>query len=202
MNLGIRFEHEIGHSGRTEQADRRLLQHRESSAAGGRGSGLQVPGGVEYAGVDGNPTQTGNPLAIKYAPRIGVAYQLDGKTVVRGGYGIFWVPTFFSYQNAIGYSQTTSIVASTNNNFTPAATITQSRIRAGSCSPRATTLGALSGVGQAITIFDPQTRSAGYVQEYSLEVQREVPLGIRAHGWALWARTRCTCCRTARMSTS
>jgi hypothetical protein len=178
LNLGIRFEHESG----IQEEQNKLIVGFAANAANPlqqavAASGLQVPGGVEYAGVNGNPTQTGNPIAIKYAPRIGAAYQIDSKTVVRGGYGIFWVPTFFSYQNAIGYSQTTSIVASTNNNFTPAATLTNP-YPSGLLQPTGNTLGALSGIGQAITLFDPQTRSAGYVQEYSLEVQREVPLGF------------------------
>ena len=178
VNLGIRFEHEGG----IQEEQNKLIVGFAAATANPlqqavAASGLQVPGGVEYAGVNGNPTQTGNPLAIKYAPRIGVAYQIDNRTVVRGGYGIYWVPTFFSYQNAIGYSQTTSIVASTNSNFTPAATI-NNPYPDGLLQPTGNTLGALSGVGQGITIFDPQTRSAGYVQEYSLEVQREIPSGF------------------------
>ena len=177
MNLGIRFEHETG----IHEEQNKLITGFAATAnplqQAVAASGLQVPGGVEYAGVGGNPTQTGNPLAIKYAPRIGVAYQIDSKTVVRGGYGIYWVPTFFSYQNAIGYSQTTSIVASVNNNFTPAATI-NNPYPSGLLQPTGNTLGALSGIGQGIAIFDPQTRSAGYVQEYSIEVQREIPSGF------------------------
>ena len=177
VNLGIRFEHETG----IHEEQNKLITGFAATAnplqQAVAASGLQVPGGVEYAGVGGNPTQTGNPLAIKYAPRIGVAYQIDSKTVVRGGYGIYWVPTFFSYQNAIGYSQTTSIVTSVNNNFTPAATI-NNPYPSGLLQPTGNTLGALSGIGQGIAIFDPQTRSAGYVQEYSIEVQREIPSGF------------------------
>jgi hypothetical protein len=169
LNIGLRLEYESG----IQEEQNKLIVGFNPTAA----NPLGVPGSVEYAGVGGNPTQTGNPLSIKYAPRIGVAYQLDSKTVVRGGYGIFWVPTFFSYQNAIGYSQTTSIVSSLNNNFTPAATISNPYPN-GLLQPTGNSLGPLSGVGQAINVFDPQTRSAGYVQEYSIEVQREVPAGF------------------------
>ena len=169
LNLGLRLEYE---SGIREEQNKLIVGFNPTAA-----NPIGVPGSVEYAGVGGNPTQTGNPLSIKWAPRIGVAYQLDSKTVVRGGYGIFWVPTFFSYQNAIGYSQSTSIVTSVNNNFTPSATISNP-YPTGLLQPTGNSLGPLSGVGQAITVFDPQTRSAGYVQEYSIEAQREVPGGF------------------------
>ena len=45
-----------------------------------------------YAGVDGNKVTQGNPPAIKWSPRVGVVYSMNTKTVVRGGYGIFWAP--------------------------------------------------------------------------------------------------------------
>ena len=39
------------------------------------------------------PTSTtGNPPAIKFSPRVGFAYSMNDKTVVRGGYGLFWAP--------------------------------------------------------------------------------------------------------------
>jgi len=134
-------------------------------------------GGVEYAGVNGNPTQTGNALSVKPGPRIGLAYQIDSKTVIRAGYGIYWVPTFFSYQNAIGYSQTTSINASTNGNYTPAISLSNPYPN-GLLQPTGNTLGLASGIGQGITIFSPSTTSAGYSQHYSLEIQRQLPTGI------------------------
>ena len=67
-----------------------------------------------YAGVDGNKTYQGNAPAVKWSPRVGVAYAFDPKTVVRGGYGLFWAP--FNYPGVststnnygqVGYSQNT-----------------------------------------------------------------------------------------------
>jgi len=176
INAGLRFEHE---SGIQEEHNKMLVGFNATVANPLQAavSGLQIPGAVEYAGVNGNPTQSGNALAIKPAPRIGFAYSADSKTVVRGGYGIFWAPSFFSYQNAIGYSQTTTIIPSTNANFTPAVSLSNP-YPSGLLQPTGNTLGGLSGVGQAVTVWNPAAQSAGYVQEYSLEVERQVPMGF------------------------
>ncbi len=174
LNFGIRFEYESG----VQEAGNKLITGFNTAAINPLSSpALQVLGGVTYAGVGSNPTQTGNPLSFKPGPRFGFAYEADKNTVIRGGYGIFWVPTFFSFQNAIGYSQTTSIIASTNGNKTPAVTLANP-YPSGLLQPSGNSLGLLSGVGQAITVFDPSTTSAGYVQQYSLEVQRQVPAGF------------------------
>ena len=185
LNLGLRFEFE---SGVQEERNRIITGFNTTVTSPLSQPGFPIVGGVEYAGVGGNPTQTGNPLSVKPGPRIGFAYAPDSKTVIRGGYGIYWVPTFFSYQNAIGYSQTTSINASTNGNYTPAVSLSNPYPN-GLLQPTGNTLGLASGVGQAITVFSPSASSAGYSQHYSLEVQRQFPYGFVISAWARWIPT-------------
>ncbi len=43
---------------------------------------------IEYAGVDGNSRALYNPTYTQFQPRIGFAYQLKPRMVIRGGYGI------------------------------------------------------------------------------------------------------------------
>ena len=68
-----------------------------------------MKGAVQYAGVGGAPTQVGNYNSQKWGPRVGVAYQLNSKTVIRGGYGLFWAPQIYlgGPLATLGYANTT-----------------------------------------------------------------------------------------------
>lgn len=174
LNLGLRWEHESG----IRDTNNRLVVGFDRSAPHPLSQGdLVLKGVVLYAGVDGNPTQTFTPLAIKLGPRFGFAYSVNDRTVLRGGYGIFWAPTFFTFQNAIGYSQTTEIVGSTDGFLTPAASLSNPYPN-GLLQPTGNSVGRRSGIGQPISVPDPTTRSAGYVQQASIEVQRQVVGGM------------------------
>lgn len=186
LNLGLRLEYESG----IRDVNNRLIVGFDANAVNplqANVQGLRVPGVVQYAGVNGNATETGRPLGIKPGPRIGFAWSDGAGTVLRGGYGIFWAPTFFFFQNAIGYSQSTSIITSTDGNFTPAASLSNP-YPDGLLQPTGNTQGGLSGIGQAITVYDSDTRSAGYVQQFSLEVQRQVPGGFVVTAGVLGSR--------------
>lgn len=185
VNAGVRFEYE---SGIRDTNDQLIIAFDRTARNPLSQPDFPLTGIVRYAGVDGNPTQTFAPKSIKPGPRVGFAYSLNDKTVLRGGYAIFWAPTFFTFQNAIGYSQTTNIVASTDGNFTPATSLSNP-YPDGLLQPTGNTLGGRSGIGQPITITDQATRSAGYVQQASFEVQREVPAGFTVTAGFLGSRS-------------
>ena len=48
-------------------------------------------GGLVFAGVNGAPTVQGNQPAIKAAPRVGAVYSFNDKTVLRGGWGLYYL---------------------------------------------------------------------------------------------------------------
>ena len=98
---------------------------------------------------------------------------MNPKTVFRGGYGIFWIPQSFSAQSAAGYSQATNITSSINGGYTPFANL--SNPYPNGLTPIAgNTLGGLANIGNSITTTEAGNRSAGYVEQMSLDIQRQV----------------------------
>ena len=80
------------------------------------GTPLELKGGLMYAGVDDYPTHQSDPSHTKFAPRAGFAWSVNPKTVVRGGYGLFWAPYQYAFPNegnmgARGFAQITDYVA-------------------------------------------------------------------------------------------
>src|SRR6185437_12125585 len=83
----------------------------------------------------GNPASFGKPYPDRtnmkeFAPRIGFAYAVNPKTVVRGGYGIFFQPLSYPGWNS-GVSggrdgfNTNVILSSTDGGITPATLFNQ-----------------------------------------------------------------------------
>jgi hypothetical protein len=143
----------------------------------GATAGRTVAGGLMYAGVDGNKITQGNPPKVKWSPRVGAVYSLNSKTVVRGGYGVYWAPynypapdTTASNYGQVGFTQNTP-----SPQTAPTPTVSLSNpFPNGIVQPLGNSLRALSGVGTSISYVD-QNSTAPRVQQWSIDVQRELP---------------------------
>jgi hypothetical protein len=136
----------------------------------------QVLGGLMYAGVNGNPVSQGNPPKVKWSPRVGAVYALDDRTVIRGGYGLYWAPfnypipsTSANNYGQVGYTQNTILSTSRAN-----PTTLDNPFPTGIERPTGNSLGALTNLNSIISYVD-QNRSAPRVQQFSVDVQRELP---------------------------
>lgn len=172
INMGLRWEHESGVS----EANNGLVTSFDGNATNALSSrvpGLNLKGAVRYAGLNGAPTTVGNYNSSKWGPRIGLAWQLNDKTVVRGGYGIFWAP-----QIALGGPLATLGYAN-NTQYTglSATDILTNPFPQGLQAPVQNTLGASAGIGTSFTLVDPNAKSP-MVQQYSIDVQRQLPGGV------------------------
>jgi trimeric autotransporter adhesin len=187
LNYGLRLEHEDGmhelNNNFTVGFDPNATNALSSvSIAGDPVAGTSaraVKGGLMYAGVDGNGTTQGNPPKVKWSPRVGAVYSLDTKTVIRGGYGIYWSPwnyatpsTSSSNYGQVGYTQNTVLLQTAP---TPAVSLTNP-FPNGLVQPLGNSLKTLTGVGTNIAYID-QNGTAPRVQQYSLDFQRELSGG-------------------------
>lgn len=175
LNFGLRYEYETA----PQESENNFIIGFDPTAPSPLQASVSDPlafGTLLYAGVDGNGTQSGDPRN-KLGPRFGLAYSVNDKTVVRGGWGIFWAPQNFSAQQALGYSQETPIVTSFDNNFTPAASLSNPYPN-GLLPIEGNAARGSAGIGRDISIPDLTARSGGYVHQYSFDIQRELKAGF------------------------
>jgi len=177
LNFGLRYEYETG----LKATDNTLITGFSQTIASpitvtSPVSGFSPKGGLLYAGKDGGRTQTGNLNKNKFAPRAGFAYQMNSKTTIRGGYGLFWAPIAYGFQNTLGYSQTTAYLTSVDGGFTPAGSISNP-FPNGVLAPVGNTNGLLAGIGQAVGFID-QNHRAPSIHQFSFDIQRQLPWGL------------------------
>ncbi len=176
MNAGLRWEHETGLRDRNGNMivgfDPNALNSLSATV------GVPVKGAVEFQGQNGYPTQTGNYVFNKLSPRFGLAYQINPKTTVRGGWGIFWAPSvgFGTPYSPEGATATTTPVASNDGFNTPLIQLANP-FPNGLTAPAGTSRGDATGLGIALTIFDRNSRST-YLEQFSFDIQRELPSNI------------------------
>ena len=176
VNYGIRFEHESGLAEENNQLvvgfDRNSVSPMNVTIPADPVAGTparQVRGGLMFAGQNGANEQVGDAPAVKMSPRIGAAYSLSDKTVLRGGYGLFWAPWQSGLQSTPGYSQTTTLQQDT---LTPITSI-DNPFPAGLTPISGNALGLLTGTSSAVTFID-QSRDAPRVHQYSVDMQRQL----------------------------
>jgi len=149
-----------------------------------------------------NDTRGNIPMKkYEFMPRLGIAYSVDQKTVIRAGYGIFFIPNWIFFNlnpsnDAINLASTLW-VATANGGITPASTLTASNCAFTAGTPSGTLNCATNGpfgpnvvtplgrgnvsafdAGQNITVAPYTSYKPAYVQQFNLDIQRELPGGI------------------------
>ena len=136
-------------------------------------SQFQTMGVLTFTGINGQARGFWNTGKKNFAPRIGLAYQLTPKTVLRSGYGIFFASIGVDKEGAIqaGFSQATNVIPSDDNGLTFRATLANP-LPDGvqSASP----VGPSTYLGRAITA-NGTLRPNPYSQRWSFSIQRELP---------------------------
>ncbi len=132
--------------------------------------GAPVTGAVTFAGVNGNPRTYYAQSWNNIQPRLGVAYALNGKTVLRGGFGeMFKNP--IPGGNSLGWSSSTAFNATPDGGKTPGDTFSNP-FPNGIVQPAGSATGALTDLGQGPWFINPNYKTPG-IWQYSAGVQRE-----------------------------
>ncbi len=200
LNLGLRYDYEQPPVERYNRQNRgfAINQANPLAAAVKNASPTDCPtcanltGGLFFAGVGGQPRGAFNPDRNNFQPRIGVAFQLNPKTVLRAGYGLFYFPSA-EYGGSTGFSVTTTYTGTLTgggvNQFIPRADALTNPYPNGLAQPVGSSLGQLTQLGGGIIFMNPG-RVIPYIHEFSAGVQRELPFRIKLDVSYVGSRTR------------
>jgi hypothetical protein len=169
INLGLRWDYLGPMTDRFNQLPRGFASTTLNPISP---AGFPVYGGVLFTGVNGNPRGIFDQSWGNLGPRLGAAYQLDQHTVLRGGYALIYGQTWNDPGNAPGFTQTTNMVTSIQTGV-PANTL-DNPFPNGILQPAGSSQGLLTALGQTYTFADPAGGAPPYVQQFSVEVQREL----------------------------
>lgn len=191
LNFGLRYEWEGAYTERYDRLNRGFDYTTPSpiSAAAreayARNPIPEVPanqfavlGGLLFANVGGQPRALADIDRNNIAPRFGAAYQLTPKTILRGGYGLFYGASTMSNESNNGFSVTTPYVASIDGNLTPLNNLSNP-FPDGLRQPSGASEGLLTLIGQGVS-YTATDRRMPIAQQYQFSIQRQLP------GQILW----------------
>jgi hypothetical protein len=178
VNFGLRYELETS---RNERYDR--LSWFDTSVTNPIGAQVGLPdlrGGLEFANVGGNPRRQKTLDPKNFGPRFGIAYSVTPKTVMRAGYGLFYLPRTGDDTGrslgSEGFFAATTYVSSLDGGITPAGQL-NNPFPNGLVQPPGSAQGLKTLLGQnLITVFHGDR--AAYSQDWNFDIQRELPGGI------------------------
>src|SRR5262249_15576902 len=109
-------------------------------------------------------------------PRIGFAYQLTPRTVIRSGFGLFWVPASLSEvtgdTRAPAWAINTPMVTTLNGGISPYNTL-DNPFPQGIQLPPGSSQGLLTLIGQDAAT-NRRSDHTGYMQQWNFDIQRDL----------------------------
>ncbi|HZS06693.1 MAG TPA: TonB-dependent receptor [Blastocatellia bacterium] len=188
LNLGLRYDYESAPTERYNRQNRGFAfnqasplaaQVKNAPGASECPACANLTGGLLFAGVGGQDRAAFDSDTNNIQPRFGAAYRLFEKTIIRGGYGLFYLPQA-EFGGTTGYSISTPFVATTGGGaqaFIPANTLSNP-FPSGLFQPTGASLGLLTQAGGGVT-FNLPTRRIPKTHQFSFGVQQELPWRLK-----------------------
>jgi len=205
LNVGVRYDIEGSPSERQNRQNRGFAFNTPSplAAAVKAASGsnclacANLTGGLLFAGANGDPSGAFNTELNHVQPRAGAVYRVSDKLIVRGGYGMFYLPQA-AFGAAQGFAQDTAYIptniagGTTADNFRPRGnnpaapplndpfpTVLQ---------PTGSSRGLATFQGQSI-IFNNVNRKIPHVHQYSFGIEQQFPYDLKLDAAYVGSRT-------------
>ncbi|WP_263351114.1 carboxypeptidase regulatory-like domain-containing protein [Acidicapsa acidisoli] len=173
---GLRYSYEAG-----DVEENNLLNYVNTTAPSPIAA--QVPsipnlvGGVGIPGLNGTSRQLQVSEKLHFDPRLGLAYQLNEKTIVHSGFGVFHHPAaaWQQYPNAAGAIRTSTSIDAAPNGEQPLSGYSLSNpFPSGLPEPYGNAAGLGIDLGQSIA-GPGRKQNVPYQVNYSFDIQRSLP---------------------------
>jgi hypothetical protein len=177
LNIGLRWDVGIGDR---EKYNRLAYFDPNAPNALGAPAGLpNLTGQLAWIGGENSRNQQATDW-LNFGPRFGFAYSVNPKTVLRGGYGIFFLPRNIqgNGDGAVEAVRTTNMVASLDG-ITPYNTLSNPFPQG--ILPPLNDRDPLANAGSSIAAPE-HAFGNGYTQTWSFGIQRELPWGLILDG--------------------
>ncbi|MDX2031167.1 MAG: carboxypeptidase-like regulatory domain-containing protein [Blastocatellia bacterium] len=188
LNLGMRYEYEGAPTERFNRSIRgfdplaaspiaaaALANYTRNPIPEVAVANFKTTGGLNFAGVGGNPRALWKVDRNNVMPRLGFAFSLNDKTVLRGGIGVYFdtIGVDRNDVNQGGFNQATNFIPTLNNGQTYVATLANP-FPNGFQTPPGASQGLGTFLGRGISFFQERPLNP-YNTRWSMSVQRELP---------------------------
>lgn len=138
----------------------------------------QVAGGLQFAGVDGNPRHIKNYDNNNIAPRFGLAYKVTDRLVIRTGMGVFFNPTTgfgpgTATAGAVSFNSLSPVIGSQDGGRTPFTDVSDP-FPLGFNAPSNGSEGLATFLGQSPAAI-VRTDRTPYSMQWNFNIQYELP---------------------------
>ena len=134
---------------------------------------------VILGGIGGQPSSAGSSASkTQFAPRFGLAYRLNEKTVLRAGYGISIDPYPFSRAMRDPYPITIAQTVNANNSYVAAGTFAVGIPGFSTVAPVISDGLAQLPLSAYTKTLPPGTFRRGYIESWNATVERALPAGF------------------------